>query len=381
MGKVINMDQVKFGVIGGGMASRFHLAACKNSQKVKFQAVYDVDGKNAERIAKAYKLEPFKDLSAFLESDIDVVLVSVPHFLHAEMVIAAAEAGKHVTCEKPMATTLEECDAMIEATQRANVKFMIAENHRFLPAHQWIKDAVENGLIGKPFLIRSYEGVNEIPGLMTPGFWKGDPIQAGGGSLMDMGVHKFATMQWILQDQVISAYSWITKQCTTLEEKAEDNAMILLKFGRGAIAETTVSFTVISPPTNQLEVYGTRGTILENHAWIKPVQINSVHEDMGTYRGLWFEPEIEHGPYPKYYQISAKIEDEYFADCVLENREPEFRPEEAKSAVAVVLMGYLSARLNRSVSYDELMDLCQSEGTKTILENLRDGIQNNFQME
>jgi predicted dehydrogenase len=63
-------------------------------QKVKFQAIYDVDVKNAERIAKAYKLEPFKDLSALLESDLDVVLVAVPHSLHTEMVIAIAEAGK-----------------------------------------------------------------------------------------------------------------------------------------------------------------------------------------------------------------------------------------------------------------------------------------------
>jgi predicted dehydrogenase len=374
------MEKVKFGLIGGGIAGRFHLAACKKSSKIEFVSVYDKNEIAARSFAKAYQLKPCLNLSEFFESDIDAVLVAVPHYLHEEMVIVSAEAGKHVLCEKPMATTLEGCDEMINATRKADVKFMIAENHRFLPAHQWIRDAIQKEWIGEPFLIRSYEGVNEVPGLMQPGFWKGDPIQAGGGSLMDMGVHKFATIQWLMQDQIISAYSWITKQCTTLEEKAEDNAMIFLKFSKGTIAETVVSFTVVSPPTNILEVYGTKGSILENHAWIKPVQINSIHKDMGPNRGRWFEPEIEHGPYPKYYQISARIEDEHFADCVLEDKEPEFKPEEAKRAVAVVLMGYLSARLNRTVSYDELMDIYQKEGTRTILEGIREAIQNNFAM-
>ena len=139
---------VKFGVIGGGIAARFHLAACKNSSKVKFVAIYDVVEKSAKRVARAYKLRPYADLDAFLDSDIEAVLVAVPHYLHEEMVLSVAKAGKHVLCEKPMATTLEGCDKMIDATRKAGVKFMVAENHRFLPAHRWIKDAVQKGWIG-----------------------------------------------------------------------------------------------------------------------------------------------------------------------------------------------------------------------------------------
>jgi predicted dehydrogenase len=372
------MNSVKFGICGGGIAARFHLAASKQSSKVKYVALYDNDEKNAKRISKAYKLTPYSNLVNMLESDIDAVLVAVPHYLHEEMVIAAAKAGKHVLCEKPMATTLEGCDQMIEATQKAKVKFMIAENHRFLPAHQWIRDAVQQGLIGEPFLIRSYEGVNEILGLMQPGFWKGDPFKAGGGCLADMGAHKFATMQWIMNDSIISAYSWITKQCTSLEEKAEDNAMIFTKFKKGAIADTVLSFTVVSPPTNQLEIYGTQGTILENHEWVNPIKINSLHPEMGSNRGLWFEPEIEHGIYPKYYNISAGREDAYFTDCIIEDKDPEFTPEDAKRAIAIVLMGYLSVKLSRTVTYDDLIEVAHTKGTKSILEGLEKSVQNNY---
>lgn len=372
------MASVKFGVIGGGIATRFHLAACKSSGLVNFTAIYDKDEKNGRRVARAYKLTQYSDLDSFLASDIDAVLVAVPHFLHEVMVEVAAKAGKHVLCEKPMATTLEGCDQMIAATRKANVHFMVAENHRFLPAHQWVKDAVMQGWIGKIFLIRSYEGVNEISGLMQPGFWKGHPQMAGGGALMDMGAHKFATINWILGDTVESANTWLAKQCTTLAEKAEDNALTFLKYCNGTIAETVVSFTVVTPPTNSLEIYGTHGTILENHAWNCPVQLVSIHKDVAPHRGVCYEPQVIHGPYPKYYDISARLEDEYFAECILQDKAPEFTPEDAKAAIATILLCYLSAELGRTATMADLSEVAKTKGTKSILDNLASAVQENF---
>lgn len=372
------MDQVKFGIVGTGGAWGFHSTAFKDNPKITLTAVYDVDEKRAKKTAKRFQAQAVDSYQKLLESEIDAVLIMVPHYLHEEYVIAAAKAGKHILCEKPMATTLEGCDLMIDATEDAGVKFMIAENHRFLPAHKYIRDIVQKGLIGDVFLIRSYEGVNEISGLMKEGFWKGHPIKAGGGSLMDMGAHKFATMNWILNDSVESAYAWITKQCTTIEEKAEDNAMMFLKFKSGIIGETLVSFTVVTTPTNTLEIYGTKGTIIENHAWQNPVRINSYHKDMGENKGRWVEPEIEHGPYPIYYNISARIEDTYFAECIIEDKEPEFTPYDAREAIETVLMGYLSARLKKEVNNSDLRDVYNNLGTKTILDGLEKYVKNNY---
>jgi predicted dehydrogenase len=373
------MNYVKFGIIGVGGAWKFHSAGTKNSKKMKFTATFDINEKAVKKTAKQYKMDYYTELDKFLKADIDAVLIMVPHFLHEEMVIASAEAGKHVLCEKPMATTLESCDAMINATKKAGVKFMIAENHRFLPAHKYIKEAVQKGLIGNVFLIRSYEGVNEISGLMREGYWKGHPIKAGGGCLMDMGAHKFAAMNWILNDNVESAYSWITKQCTTLAEKAEDNALMFVKYKKGTIADVNVSFTVMTPPTNQIEIYGTMGTILEDHSWDpNPVKIYSLNEEMGKLKGKWYEPEIEHGSFPIYYDISSRIEDEYFTDCILEDKNPEFTPEQAKEAIATILMGYLSAKVGHTVTNNDIMEIYKTKGTKTILEGLENYVQNNF---
>lgn len=371
------MKFVKYGIVGCGLAGTYHLAATKDSPKIRFVSAYDINQKLANKFAEKFKMNSFSSYEDFLKSDIEAVLINVPHYLHEEMVVAAAETGKHVLCEKPMATTLEGCDIMIEATRKAGVKFMIAENHRFLPVHNYMMEAVQKGLIGDIFLIRSYEGVIEKPRIMDPNSWKCDPIKAGGGALMDMGVHKFVTMNWILNDQIESAYCWITKQFIKLSGKAEDNAMILLKYKCGAIAESILSFTVASPPSNQLEIYGTLGTLVENHNWKNPVKIYSSHKDMGRNHDIWYKPKIEHSPWPGYQEISTKIEDEYFTDCILEDIDPEFTPEQAREAIAMALMGYLSVKWNTTVTYKDLMEIYNTKGTKSILEGLENYVQNN----
>jgi len=374
------MEQVRFGVIGVGGAWSFHSSACAESSVLQFVSVYDINSARASKTATLYRaneMRAYSDLQEFLQSEIDAVLVMVPHAYHEETVARCAAAGKHVLCEKPMATTLEGCDAMIKATRDAGVKFMIAENHLFLPAHQYVHDAIQDGLVGHVLLVRAFEGVNEIPGLSQPDFWKGDPIKAGGGSLMDMGAHKFAALEWILEDEVESVTAMLSKQVTSLTEKAEDNALAMVRFANGAVGEIVVSFTQMAPPFNSLEIYGTRGTILENHMWEKPVRIYSHHEAMAEHKYQWFEPEIEHAPFPGYYTISAKHLDEYFARCILEDREPEFTPQKAKSAIAGVLMGYLSAETRRTATRDDLMEVAANRGTRSLLENLTQYIPTN----
>jgi predicted dehydrogenase len=187
---------------------------------------------------------------------------------------------------------------------------------------------------------------------------------------MDMGAHKFAAVEWILEDEVESVTAMLSKQVTNLPEKAEDNALAMVRFASGTVGEIVVSFTQMAPPFNSLEIYGTRGTILENHMWQKPVRIYSHHEAMAEHKYQWFEPEIEHAPFPGYYTICAKYLDEYFARCIIENREPEFTPENAKSAIAGVLMGYLSAQTGKAATRDDLMEVAASKGTRSLLENL-----------
>ena len=371
------MDVVKFGIIGTGEVWRFHKLGSKNNPKIKFVAAYDVDENKLKNVSKFSKLETYTNLEVFLKSDIDAVLVLVPHYLHKDIVVAVAEAGKHVICEKPMATTLEECDEMIAASKKAGVKFMIAENHRFLPAHRLIKDFIDRDFIGDVFLGRAYEGAYvSSEHFLNPNIWPFTYAKGGGGVVADQGVHKFTLLNWLL-GEVDSAQCWLSKTVNSPPSKGEDTAIVLLRYKCGAVITVDVSSVTVHPPTNRLELHGTKGTILEDHAWEKPIQILTSHED-AQQKGEFYSPSVEHGPFPKYYEISMGKEDAYFAECILEDKEPEFAPEEAKEGVAVVLLAYLSAKKGTITSMDELKKVARTAGTRTILDGLEKVTQKNY---
>jgi len=375
------MDIVKFGILGCGSAATFHTLGIKRDPdpNLEFIAAHDVNEKKLRSFAKRKKMIPYTNLDDFLQSDIDAILLLVPHYLHADLTEKVAEAGKHLICEKPMATTLEECDRMIEATKKAGVKFMIAENHRFLPAHQYIKNLLDKDFIGNIFLARTYEGAYcEHDEFLDPDWWHFTFEKGGGGVVMDQGVHKFTMLNWFLGD-VDSAQCWCSKTLNSPPNKGEDTAIILLRYKNGAIASVCLTSTSVHPLNNTTELQGTKGTIYEDHSWENPLKIFSSHSEAEK-KGEFYSPSapIEHGPYPKYYTISARYEDRYFADCILNDKKPEFTPEQAKEAIAVVLLSYLSAKKGTIATMDELKNIAKKEGTHSILEDFLPIIQNNY---
>ncbi len=195
---------------------------------------------------------------------------------------------------------------------------------------------------------------------------------------MDQGVHKFAMLNWFL-GEVKSAQCWCSKTLDSPSNKGEDTAIILLRFESGAIVSISLSSTTVHPLNNSTELQGTKGTIYEDHSWDNPLKIFSSHPDAEK-KGEFYSPTelIEHGAYPQYYTISARYEDRYFADCILNNREPEFTPEQAKEAVAIALLSYLSAKKGTTTTMDELKELAQKEGTTNILDGFLPVIQNNY---
>lgn len=376
------MAQVKFGLIGCGNAGGFHVMSSKENPEasVKYVAVHDVNDKALARFSRLHKLTPYSELDKFLASDIDAVLLAVPHYLHATLEKRVAESGKHILCEKPMATTLEECDQMIAAANKASVKFMIAENHRFLPAHKLVKQAVEDGLIGDVFLGRAYEGAF-VPShvFLDADNWQFTFDKGGGGVVADQGCHKFATLNWML-GEVDKAQCWLGKALNSPPNKGEDNAIVLLRYKNGAMITVDVSSVTSHPLTNRMELHGTRGTVLEDHAWDNPVSIFSSHEKAQV-KGEFYSPKVEHGAYPKYYLISAREEDAHFAQCILNDQPPEFTPEQAKQAIAVTLLSYLSAKKGTPASMSELATIAKTKGgTKSILDGLDKAIQRNCEM-
>jgi predicted dehydrogenase len=362
------MGKVTFGVIGTGRAYRLHRDADRGSDSVTYGAVYSRSFENARKAAaEDGKMTAYASLEKMLQSDIDAVLVLAPPGFHEELVLQCARAGKHVLCETPMAVTVEACRRMTAACRDTGVKFMIAENHRFLPAHVSMRDIIQQGLIGDVLMVRAYEGGNEMPGLPDPQSGKGNPAVAGGGAFMDMAVHSFAALEYILGSPCVRVTARMAKQAGSLPGTLEDTGAAIAHYGSGALADIMVSSSQRTLPYNSMEVFGTRGSILENHDWQRPVRFCSFDERMGENQQKWMEPEINQGPFPEWYSRSLRTTDEYFARCIIEDKAPEFTPEAAKNAVACVTAGYLSMIKNRPVETAEIEKIADEGGSMNIL--------------
>ena len=371
------MARIKMGIVGCGFPFYFHTDSAEDSEYVEYTAVHDLNWELACEVAEQYsanEMTACRTLEELLAADIDAVLVSVPHDVHEAVVEKCVEAGKHVLCEKPMAMTVEGCRKMIADAQRCGVRLMIAENHRFLPIHNAMHDAIAQGLVGNVCLVRSYEGCNEIEGNEDPHSWKGD-IHRCGGAWLDMSVHKFGALEYILGERVDSVMMLAGKQVATLPMKGDDNAISIATFQSGAMAEITVSSTQVSSANNSMEIYGDKGTILESHNGEPPLRIYSEAEEAGEMQYDWDEPEVRHDEFPGYYFISGRNTDDHFAQCLLEGADFAYSLEDAMSAVECALTGYLSFLEQRPAKRGEVLALAETAaGTKSIYDRLEGAI-------
>jgi predicted dehydrogenase len=374
------MDFVKFGIIGCGAAAEFHSAGIEGAENpnIKFTGCYDVNKELLDTFSKSKRIPPYSSMEELLESDIDAALILVPHYLHATIAKAVAKAGKHVLIEKPMAMTLEQCDEMIADTKKAGVKLMIAENHRFLPAHGIIKDAVKRGLIGDVFLGRTYEGAFcDASEFLDPDIWHFTYEKGGGGALFDQGPHKMALLNWLLDSEVVSAQCWLDKALPSPPIKGEDSAMVFLRYKNGAVMDVVVSSTTVHPLTNSTELHGTKGSIFEDHSWEVPVKIYTNLPDV-DHSCEYYSPQVEHSPFPGYYTIAARVEDTYFADCIMNGKEPEFTPQQAREAVADVYLAYYAAKKGETATMDELRQYLKKHDSLSIMKGMDRVVQKNF---
>lgn len=193
------MDKLKLGMIGvGGIAQNRHIPAFKQLKgTVQIIGVQDINYDLAKQVAKEHIIpHVFKDYEEMFK-EVDAVVICTPNKFHAEISIAALNAGVHVFCEKPMAMNKEECDAMIEAANRANKLLAIGYHYRFTDAAITAQKAIEGGIVGNPLVTRVQAmRRRKVPGW---GVFTNKELQ-GGGSLIDYGCHLLDLSLWLLED-------------------------------------------------------------------------------------------------------------------------------------------------------------------------------------
>jgi len=272
--------QFGIGVIGcGTIAQTAHFpAVARLRNRARLVAVADVREEAAAHAAQAWgAAASYTDYHALLDrADVDVVIVATPEFLHAEQVAAAAAAGKHILCEKPMAPSVEEADAMLAATRAAGVVFMVGHSRRFSPRYQAVHRAIQRGDIGPVRLAREnerraramYSGLSLATSAWTPDgerTWMQLP-QYSLGAVMLNAIHELDLLRWFVGDEVTSVYA--ESRAVMPDTEVPDYISIQLRFANGAFgaSEIVTNLPHGYPYYHHLEVFGADGTIRADDA-------------------------------------------------------------------------------------------------------------------
>jgi UDP-N-acetyl-2-amino-2-deoxyglucuronate dehydrogenase len=251
--------EIRLAIVGAGMVARYHAQAIKAAPGARLVATCRSDPARTAAAEAEFGVPCETAYDALLaRPDVDAVCICTPSGAHAAQTIAAARAGKHVLVEKPMALTLSDADAMIEACHGAGVRLGVALQRRTEPAYQAVRGAIAGGALGRPVM-----GLALVPYFRGQAYydsaaWRGTWAEDGGGALMNQGIHIVDLLLWFMGDvdEVQACADTLTHSI-----EVEDAVTASLRFKNGALG-SIVATTAASPGfPHRVEVYGTRGGV------------------------------------------------------------------------------------------------------------------------
>lgn len=331
---------VHWGILGAGKIAESQMApAICAAPGHELAAVTRREQEAAQRFAGRHGAQRAYDrVESLLEDDqVNAVYVATPPHLHARETVLAAEAGKHVLCEKPMALTTGEARAMIDACQANGVMLTICHYQRFNARHQRIRSLLEEGAIGQVTAARINFSDRFPP---QPGVWHHDPEISGGGPVMDLGIHCIDLLRFLC-----GPAESVAALVETLVDSSPvaDTATLLLRLASGAQAVVTSHWTTANHEperANGLEICGTEGSIVA-----API---SAKDSAGTLQVLTTDGVRDYavepgGPRPHVALLAA------FGDAVAGKSPNPIPGEDGFAGLAVVEAAYESARCGRRV--------------------------------
>ncbi|HEX6184883.1 MAG TPA: Gfo/Idh/MocA family oxidoreductase [Pyrinomonadaceae bacterium] len=301
------MRKVGWGLIGCGDIARRRVApALRDLENCELVAVSRADSARAEAFAVEFGARrwhaDWRELIA--DPEVEAVYVATPVHLHAEQAVAAAEAGKHVLCEKPMALSVAECERMNTAAEAGGVRLGVAYYRRFYPVVERVLEILRSGEIGAPVVAQMNAFERFEPGPEHPRRWLLDKRQSGGGPMFDFGCHRVEVLLNLFGD--VSNVKGLASNAH-FEREVEDTACALLQFERGPLAVLSVTHAA-REPQDTLEVFGSEGS----------VRVDVLNEGRLRVRTSGGERVETHAPHANLHQ--PLIDD--FARAVVEGRPP-----------------------------------------------------------
>lgn len=332
----LSMKPVTVALVGCGSISVAHgRAMAHHGAAVEVSAVCDSNEGAAGRRARQLRTAVRSWDEILNDPAIAAVDLCVPHGLHKTLAVEALEAGKHVLVEKPVATTLEDADAMIGAAERAGRILMVAQSQRFEPQHQLIHRQIESGAIGPITMARADHQQN----LWLPAdHWLCDPAQAGGGVILGSGIHRLDLLRWYC-GEISEVYCVHRPVSGRLDGRMEVNALVMCRHATGAISECAFNWAAYNSPWfEMLILYGQTGQ-LHNIGGVQVARSLSP----GPHR---FERlKLPSGP-------STGFDGEilHFAESIRTGTTPLTDAKDNRRTLAAVLACYESARTSRPIT-------------------------------
>ena len=343
---------INIGILGcGKIAQVRHIPEYAENPDVKLAAFFSPNRARAQEQADKYGGKVYDTAEALLaDPEIDAVSICAANYAHAELSIQALNAGKHVLCEKPMATTLADCEAMVECAKKNGKFLMIGHNQRLAKAHMEAKRLIDEGLIGDIITFRtSFGHGGPETWSISPGknVWFFDKKKAAMGVMADLGVHKTDLIQYLTGQRVVRT----TARLVTLDKRGEDgeligvddNAVCIYEMSGGAFGTMTASWTYYGAEDNSTVLYGTKGImrIYDDPAHSIVVKLADGQEQVYDVEQIQTNDN----------QTKSGVID-LWVDCLKNNRAPEISGESALYAMRAVFASIESSQTGKTVEIE-----------------------------
>ena len=334
---------LKVGIIGAGaVVQGAHAKALAGRDDVEVAAIADPSENYRNAVGERLGCTRlFADYRRVLDDkDIQAVDICLPHDLHEAIVIAALDAGKDVLLEKPIAMTLEQADHMIATAKKKGRQFYVALNQRFYPPHKRLKEIIDSGEYGRPFLALCQLVGDELDRMNMADNWKGSWDRAGGGALIDTGTHIIDLILWWFGKPRTVNCDW-GRFIVKPEHKADDNVAVTLRYD-AMIVQLCVSYSCRTDPWRETKQIYFPGA--------------SVHITMAPEDPIWLGKDrhplvpIPTEPMPSWWDGSVTAGVNHWLDCFAGKARPAYGPEAARDALELILLAYRAAKEQRTLA-------------------------------
>ena len=342
------MEKTKVAILGAGFIADIHFESYKRYvPDATVVAVYTRNIDNAKMFAEKHGIEKyFDDLGKCItESGCDVVDICLPNFMHHDACLRAADAGKDIIIEKPLALTLEECDEMIRACKKAGVKLMYAEELCYAPKYERVRQIISENAIEDIYMMKQGE---KHSGPHSDWFY--DIRLSGGGVLMDMGCHAIQWFRWMMDNNPVkSVYATMNTVLHKGRTRGEDNAVTILEFENSVTAIAENSWAKHGGMDDFCEVYGTGGVIFAdlfrgNAALAYSRKGYGYALEKADMTSGWSFPVFEEAFNQGYPQ-----ELKHFIDCVRNDKAPKTSGEDGRAVLEIIYAAYASAAAGKKI--------------------------------